>query len=140
MAATAVAMLRPSALEPGTGDLPVGKLLLDGLVVGVVTGIVGAGGGFLVVPALVLLGRLSMPVAVGTSLVVIAMKSFAGFAGHLSHVAIDWPITIGVTVAAVIGSFIGGRLVSRISPVALRRGFALFIIAMSALVLFKELF
>ena len=140
MAATAVAMLRPRSLEPRTGDLPVGRLLADGLVVGIVTGIVGAGGGFLVVPALVLLGRLPMPVAVGTSLVVIAMKSFAGFAGHLGHVAIDWPITIGVTVAAVVGSFIGGKLVSRIPPAALRKGFALFIIAMSALVLFKELF
>lgn len=140
MAATAVAMLRPSALEPRTGDLPVGKLLAEGLVVGIVTGIVGAGGGFLVVPALVLLGRLPMPVAVGTSLVVIAMKSFAGFAGHLTHVDIDWRITLGVTVAAVIGSFIGGKLVSRIPAAALRRGFAVFIIAMSALVLFKELF
>lgn len=140
MAATAVAMLRPRVLEPRTGDLPVGRLLADGLVVGIVTGIVGAGGGFLVVPALVLLGRLPMPVAVGTSLVVIAMKSFAGFAGHLDHVTIDWPITLGVTAAAVIGSLVGGKLVSRIPPAALRKGFALFIIAMSALVLFKELF
>lgn len=144
MAATAIAMLRPRDLEAGAGSttvgrLPVGRLIADGLVVGAVTGIVGAGGGFLVVPALVLLGRLPMPVAVGTSLVVIAMKSFAGFAGHLGHVSIDWPVTIGVTVAAVVGSFMGGKLIARISPAALRRGFGLFIIAMSVLVLGKEL-
>jgi uncharacterized membrane protein YfcA len=139
MAATAIAMLRSREVEPGTGHLAVGKVIAEGVVVGVVTGVVGAGGGFLVVPALVLLGGLSMPVAVGTSLVVIAMKSFAGLAGHLAHVDIDWPVTIAVTFAAVVGSLIGGNLVSRIPPAALRRGFGLFIIAMSALVLVKEL-
>lgn len=140
MAATAVAMLRkPRQVRPHTGEMPVGKVIGEGIVVGVVTGIVGAGGGFLVVPALVLLGGLSMPTAVGTSLLVISMKSFAGFAGHLEHVAIDWPVTLGVTAAAVLGSLIGGNLVGRIPPAALRRGFGVFIIAMSALVLVKEL-
>ena len=141
MAATAIAMLRkPRTVEPRTGDIPIAKVIAEGIVVGVVTGIVGAGGGFLVVPALVLLGGLPMPLAIGTSLVVIAMKSFAGFAGHLDHVDIDWPITLGVTAAAVAGSQIGGKLVGRVSPAALRRGFGVFIIAMAALVLAKELF
>jgi uncharacterized membrane protein YfcA len=140
MAATAIAMLRrPAHITPHAGDLPIGKVVGEGIVVGIVTGIVGAGGGFLVVPALVMLGGLPMPVAIGTSLVVIAMKSFAGLAGHLGHVTIDWPITIAVTVAAVIGSVIGGRFVDRIRPAALRRGFALFVIAMAALVLVAEL-
>jgi len=140
MAATAVAMLRkPRNVEPRMGDLPILKVIVEGIVVGIVTGIVGAGGGFLVVPALALLGGLSMPLAVGTSLVVISLKSFAGFAGHLDHVSIDWPITLGVTGAAVIGAVIGGNFVGRIPPAALRRGFGLFIIAMSALVLVKEL-
>ena len=71
-------------------ELPVGRVLLDGAVVGLVTGLVGAGGGFLVVPALALLGGLPMGVAVGTSLLVIAMKSFAGLAGYLATVSIDW--------------------------------------------------
>ncbi|MEU3145485.1 MULTISPECIES: sulfite exporter TauE/SafE family protein [unclassified Streptomyces] len=71
-------------------QLPVGRVLLDGTAVGLATGLVGAGGGFLVVPALALLGGLPMPVAVGTSLLVIAMKSAAGFAGYLSTVQIDW--------------------------------------------------
>jgi uncharacterized membrane protein YfcA len=141
MAATAIAMLRkPRVVKPRKGDLPVGKVIIEGVIVGVITGVVGAGGGFLVVPALALLGGLPMRLAIGTSLVVISLKSFAGFAGHLGHVAIDWPLTLGVTVAAVIGAQLGGNLVGRIPPDALRRGFGLFIIAMSALVLFKELF
>ena len=77
--------------------------ITPGLVVGLVTGLVGAGGGFLLVPALALLAGLPMPVAVGTSLVVIAMKSFAGLAGHLSSVHIDWRWR-AVTAAAVIGA------------------------------------
>lgn len=141
MAATAVAMIRrPRTLEARiVGDLPVGKVVVEGIIVGIVTGIVGAGGGFLVVPALVLLGGLGMEVAVGTSLIVISMKSFAGLAGHLSHVDLDWPVTLAVTTAAVIGSLLGGRLVGRIPPTALRLGFGIFIIAMATLVLFKEL-
>jgi uncharacterized membrane protein YfcA len=80
-----------------------------------------------------------MEIAVGTSLIVISMKSFAGLAGHLGHVDLDWPVTLAVTAAAVIGSVVGGRLVGRIAPAALRRGFGFFIIAMAILVLFKEL-
>lgn len=155
MLITAVAMLRgrESATGPGAGsgrvgsggaesgvargagerrELPAGKVFLEGLVVGVVTGLVGAGGGFLVVPALVMLGGLSMDVAVGTSLVVIAMKSFAGFAGYLDSTAVDWQLASMVTGAAVVGSVIGGLLVGRLAPDRLRRGFALFIVAMAA--------
>lgn len=141
MAATAIAMLRgPTTAKPSTvTDLPTSKIIAEGVVVGVVTGLVGAGGGFLVVPALVLLGGLSMELAVGTSLVVISMKSFAGLAGHLGHVSIDWPIVLAVTGTAVIGSFIGGRLAGRIPPATLRRGFGVFIIVMAVVVLGKEL-
>jgi uncharacterized membrane protein YfcA len=80
-----------------------------------------------------------MDVAVGTSLLVISMTSFAGLVGHLGRVDIDWPVTLAVTAAAVIGSLIGGRLACRIPPAALRRGFGFFIIAMAIVVLFKEL-
>jgi uncharacterized membrane protein YfcA len=138
MAVTAIAMLRGRPdLEPRTGDLPVLKVLGNGVAVGLVAGVVGAGGGFLIVPALVLRGGLPMPLAIGTSLVVISMQSFGGFVGHLG--TIDWPMTLGVTLSAVVGTVIGGRFVDRISPVALRRGFGVFIIAMSALVFVKEL-
>jgi uncharacterized membrane protein YfcA len=140
MAATAFAMLRrPRTLRRRAQDLPIAKVIAEGVVVGLVTGVVGAGGGFLVVPALVLLGGLSMETAVGTSLVVIAMKSFAGLAGHLGHVDVDWRVTLAVTAAAVAGSFAGSHLAGRIPPAALRRGFGVFIIAMAALVLAREL-
>ena len=141
MAATAIAMLRkPRKLAAVVvNDLPTSKIIAEGVVVGVVTGLVGAGGGFLVVPALVLLGGLSMELAVGTSLVVISMKSFAGLAGHLGHVSIDWPIVLAVTATAVAGSFVGGRLAGKIPPATLRKGFGVFIIVMSVVVLGKEL-
>lgn len=141
MAATAIAMLRrPRTVVAAAGhEHSTPKIVVEGVVVGVITGLVGAGGGFLVVPALVLLGGLSMDLAVGTSLLVISMKSFAGLAGHLGHVSIDWPIVLAVTGAAVVGSFFGGKLVGRIPPAALRRGFGVFIIVMAVVVLAKEL-
>jgi uncharacterized membrane protein YfcA len=140
MIATAIAMLRGrrAAAVAVRRDLPLGKILVEGFVVGVVTGIVGAGGGFLVVPALVLLGGLPMEVAVGTSLVVIAMKSFAGLAGHLGHVTVDWPITLAITGTAILGSFLGSALAGRIPPATLRRAFGVFVLAMAAFVLAKE--
>jgi len=141
MFATAIAMLRGrrGVMTARRRPLAVRKVLVEGVVVGVVTGIVGAGGGFLVVPALVLLGGLPMDIAVGTSLVVIAMKSFAGLAGHLGHVDVDWPVTIAVTIAAVLGSIAGGRLAGRIPPEKLRRGFGGFVLVMAVFVLSKQL-
>jgi len=141
MFATAIAMLRGRRATTAAvvTDLPVLKVIAEGIVVGIVTGIVGAGGGFLVGPALVLLGGLRMEPAVGTSLVVIAMKSFAGFYGHLGHVHIDWPVTPAVTGAAVLGSFAGGALAGKVPPAALRKGFGVFVLVMAAFVLFQEL-
>jgi uncharacterized protein len=142
MAATAVAMLQgksPVAAAKPHAELPIPKVLIEGAVVGVVTGLVGAGGGFLVVPALALLGGLPMSVAVGTSLVVIAMKSSAGLFGYLQGVAIDWPLAVGVTLAAVVGSVIGARLVDRISQDQLRKGFGWFVVVMAVFVLGREL-
>lgn len=141
MVATAVAMLRGrKQVDPSRvhDRLPVGRVLLDGLVVGLVTGLVGAGGGFLVVPALALLGGLPMPVAVGTSLVVIAIKSFGGLAGYLASVQIDWGLALGVTAAAVVGALVGGRLVSRVHPETLRKGFGWFVLVMGAFILVQE--
>lgn len=142
MIATAVAMLRGRRGGSKRGaqeKMPVGQVLLDGVLVGLVTGIVGAGGGFLVVPALTLLGGLSMPVAVGTSLLVIAMKSAAGLAGYLSSVSIDWKLAAMVTLAAVVGSLFGGRFASKIHPDVLRRAFGWFVLAMAAFILVQEL-
>jgi uncharacterized protein len=142
MIATAIAMLRGRkavGAGDGTTSLPVIKIVLEGLVVGLVTGLVGAGGGFLVVPALALLGGLPMPVAVGTSLIVIAMKSFAGLGGYLASVHIDWAVAGAVTAAALVGGLIGARLTAMVDPDALRKGFGWFVLAMSSVILGQEI-
>jgi uncharacterized membrane protein YfcA len=142
MLATSIAMIRgrrPKPSKPVPHELPVLHVIADGVVVGLVTGLVGAGGGFLVVPALALLGGLPMPVAVGTSLLVIAMKSFAGLAGYLSTVHIDWPLAAAVTAAAVLGSLAGSRLAGRIPETVLRKTFGWFVAAMGVFVLARQL-
>lgn len=139
MLATSLAMFRGRRDAGDTVKQATWKIVLDGLVVGVVTGLVGAGGGFLVVPALALLGGLPMRRAVGTSLLVIALKSFAGYAGHAGHVTIDVPLVSLVAGTAVVGSIVGGQLGKLVSPESLRRGFAVFVLAMALFVLGKEL-
>lgn len=142
MLATSIAMLRGRRGGARSGsahaELPVARILVDGAVVGLVTGLVGAGGGFLVVPALVLLGGLPMSVAVGTSLVVIAMKSFAGLAGYLTTVSIDWPIVLAVTAMAVVGSVVGGKLAGVVPEARLRQAFGWFVLAMGVFVLVQQ--
>ncbi len=142
MIATAIAMLRgrPNSAPTDPGHrMPIPKILAEGVVVGLVTGLVGAGGGFLVVPALALLGGLPMPVAVGTSLVVIAMKSFAGLGGYLSSIHINWTVALAVTAAAVAGALLGARLTARVDPDSLRKAFGWFVLAMSSVILAQEI-
>jgi uncharacterized membrane protein YfcA len=142
MLATAVAMIRGRRSRPDRPvphELPVLRVVVDGVVVGLVTGLVGAGGGFLVVPALALLGGLPMPVAVGTSLLVIAMKSFAGFAGYLADIPINWGLAAAVTAAAIVGSLLGGKLAGRIREDLLRKAFGWFVLGMGAFVLAQQL-
>lgn len=144
MVVTAGAMFRGRKVPEAQVDTdpqhhPVWRIVADGLVVGAVTGLVGAGGGFLVVPALVLLGGVEMRVAVGTSLLVIAMKSFAGYLGHASHEHIDLTLTGLIATSAVLGSFVGGAFAQKVPEAALRRGFAGFVLVMGALQLYKEL-
>jgi uncharacterized protein len=140
MLATAAAMLRGPRKTPQQAHrgLPLHRLLMQGLVVGVVTGILGAGGGFLIVPALALLAGLPMGIAVGTSLLVIAMNSFAGLAGHVSGAHLDWSLALAVTAAAVLGSLIGGRFAGRIPQHTLRTGFGWFVVAMGLFVLSRQ--
>ncbi|MBJ7338134.1 sulfite exporter TauE/SafE family protein [Mycolicibacterium sp.] len=127
-------------VQPGDDrpPLPILRISLLGVGVGIISGLVGAGGGFLLVPALVLLTGLPMPVAVGTSLVIISVQSFAGFAGHLAGEHIDWHLAGYVTVAAVVGALIGGRLITRIDPAALRQLFGWFVLLMASLMLAEE--
>lgn len=139
MLVTAGAMLRrTSGPAPGARSHATAKILAEGLGVGAVTGLVGAGGGFLVVPALVLLGGVSMPTAVGTSLVVIAMKSVAGVAGYLSGVQLDWGTAGAVTIATVAGALLGARLVDHVPAERLRDGFGWAVLAMAGVVFAQE--
>ena len=117
---------------------PLWRILLDGFVVGIATGMVGAGGGFLVVPALVFLGGLKMSEAVGTSLMVICMKCFAGYLGHASHTHINVQLTALVSCSAIVGSFAGGFMADWLPQSVLRRAFAVFILAVGSWQLWKE--
>jgi uncharacterized protein len=139
MVVTAAAMLRERPAAAPRRALTATTVLTQGAAIGLVAGVVGAGGGFLVVPALTLLGGLDARAAVATSMLVIAMQSLAGLVGHLGHVALDWALVAPITAAAVIGSMLGSRLAGRLSPQAVRRGFGWLVLAMAALVLSKEL-
>lgn len=114
------------------------KVVADGFVVGIVTGLVGAGGGFLVVPALALLGGLPMHAAVGTSLLVIAMKCFAGLAGYVAHVPIDMQSAAIVGGLAMVGTLLGSRLARSVSGSQLQTGFGLFVLLVAAVLIVIE--
>ena len=140
MVVTALAMFR------GRGDLEVKDdkqlsvqlVVVEGIAVGAATGLVGAGGGFLVVPALVLLGGMEIHKAVGTSLMVIALKSFAAFFGHATHVSINLELALAVTGAAVGGSILGAYFSKSVSAQLLRKIFAGFVLLMAGYVVWRE--
>lgn len=119
-------------------------IILEGLCVGVLTGIVGVGGGFLIIPALVLLGGLPMHIAVGTSLLIIAIKSFAGFYKYLQimseqNISMHWDLILIFTAIGILGSLFGARLGKKISNELLRKYFAVFLIFMGMYVLFSNI-
>lgn len=114
-------------------------IIVEGVIVGLLTGIVGAGGGFLIIPALVILSRLSMKSAVGTSLVIIAAKSLIGFLGDLSHTEINWNLLLSVTALAIVGIFIGDRVSKKIEPGILKKIFGWFILVLGIYIILKEL-
>ncbi|WP_412061958.1 sulfite exporter TauE/SafE family protein [Rubrivirga sp. IMCC45206] len=122
---------------------PLWLIAVEGLIVGVLTGLVGVGGGFLIVPALVLLGGLSMRMAVGTSLLIIAAKSAAGFWKYTDVLAetglhVDWGL-IGIFAAiGIAGSFVGNALSQRVPQAQLKRGFAVFLVVMGIFILYNE--
>jgi uncharacterized protein len=108
------------------------------LAVGALTGLVGIGGGFLIVPALVLLARVPMREAVGTSLLVIAMNSASGFAGYVGTVDLDWRFLAGFTAVAIVGALAGTALAARVPQVALKRAFAVLLLAVGGFVLYQN--
>lgn len=114
-------------------------ILVEGLVVGTLTGLVGAGGGFLIIPALVLLTGMPMKEAVGTSLLIIAVKSLIGFTGDLGHFEMNWTLLSIVSAIAVVGIFIGNYLSKKIDGNKLKKGFGWFVLVMGVYIIAKEL-
>ena len=144
MAFASVSMIRD---KNGASDEPAAPqkfnyplIIIEGIIVGMLTGLVGAGGGFLIIPALVLLSKLPMKQAVGTSLLIIAMKSLIGFLGDLSHTTMDWKLLITVTALAIAGIFIGNALSRKIDAKKLKKGFGWFVLVMGIYIIIKELF
>lgn len=114
-------------------------ILVEGFVVGTLTGLVGAGGGFLIIPALVLLTGMPMKEAVGTSLLIIAVKSLIGFTGDLGHFEMNWTLLSIVSAIAVVGIFIGNYLSKKIDGNKLKKGFGWFVLVMGVYIIAKEL-
>ncbi len=115
-------------------------ILLEGAVVGVLTGIVGAGGGFLIIPALVIMAKLPMKRAVATSLVIIAVKSLIGFIGDVQNLSIDWIFLLTFSFTSVIGIFLGIYLNRFINGKKLKKGFGWFVLLMGIYIFWKEIF
>src|SRR5690606_13219468 len=113
-------------------------ILVEGTLVGILTGLVGAGGGFLIIPALVLLSKLPMKEAVGTSLVIIAAKSLIGFFGESGETAIEWIFLTKITAFAIIGIFIGMALSNKINGEKLKPAFGWFVLIMGIYIIVKE--
>ncbi len=137
-------MLRPLDLEHADRRRrATWKIAIDGLVVGIITGLVGVGGGFLIVPALVLLGGLSMHHAVATSLIIIALKSFSGFWKYLDvleqqSLELDWKVLLMVTALGIAGSVAGSKLARRLPQDKLKRAFGWFLIVMGIYILARS--
>ena len=148
MLVAAMAMIKNGNKEEdklSTDDLKViklslPKLLLYGVGIGLATGLLGAGGGFLLIPTLVLLVGLNMKEAVGTSLLIIALNSLIGFLGDLGHYTIDWVFLGTLTIIAMAGIFVGGFLSKKIEAGKLKKGFGFFVLIMGIYILIKEIF
>lgn len=148
MLLAAVFMIKKSSKTQGETDLdlyipPVCKycwlwMLTEGLGIGILTGLVGVGGGFAIVPALVLLGQTPIKEAIGTSLVIIAMNSLAGFLGYFGQVELNWLLMLSFTFVASLGIISGAYLSKFVSGNKLQKGFGYFLIAVSAFVLFQQ--
>jgi uncharacterized protein len=141
MLLASISMIRNKKPEPDadtvvTYNYPL--ILIEGFVVGILTGIVGAGGGFLIIPALVLLAKLPMKKAVATSLLIIAIKSLIGFIGDIETLDIDWNFLLLFTTISVVGMFVGIWLNKFIDGKKLKNGFGWFVLIMGMYIIFKE--
>lgn len=145
MLVASISMIRPTTKSPKSPQsalthrkYPYILILIEGLVVGSLTGLVGAGGGFLIIPALVILGRLPMKQAIGTSLVIISAKSLLGFLGESGLRDLDWGFLLSVTAFAILGIFLGMKLSHRIDGARLKPAFGWFVFIMGIYIILKE--
>lgn len=145
MLLTSISMIRSASAKTLTivpaSDHPrkMRPLFLQGAAVGIVTGLLGAGGGFLIIPALVLFGKLPMKAAVGSSLTIMTFSSLFGFFSTMAQYNINWTLLLSFTTIAVTGIFIGTALSEKISGNALKKGFGWFVFTLGLLVLLREL-
>lgn len=114
-------------------------IIVEGIVVGVLTGLVGAGGGFLIIPALVMLSKLPMKKAIGTSLVIIAAKSLIGFLAEANATNVDWKLLLAITGCAIVGIFIGAEIGKRIDGDKLKPAFGWFVLVMGIYIIIEVL-
>ena len=116
-----------------------GLVVIEGILIGLLTGLVGAGGGFLIIPALVLLTGLPFKTAVGTSLFIIAINSLTGFLGDVLNYTMDWPFLLTISGLAVIGILVGNAWSRRVRGPSLRKAFGWFTLAMGLFIVIREL-
>ena len=122
----------------GAKDIP--KLLFYGILIGIITGLLGVGGGFLLIPTLVFILKKPMKEAIGTSLLIIALNSLIGFTGDIGHFTIEWNFLIMVTMTAIGGIFVGGFLSKKINGESLKKAFGWFVLVMGIYIFIKEIF
>jgi uncharacterized membrane protein YfcA len=142
MITASLSMIRKQVVISGNKGAPIHltKALVRGCEVGILTGLLGAGGGFIIIPVLIFSFHLSMKEAIGTSLLIIAMNSLFGFAGDLFHQQFNWGLLIPVTLIAITGTFIGRKLGESVPGEKLKRGFGWFVLIMGIYIIIHELF
>lgn len=126
-------------------DIHIISLALNGMMVGILTGFVGVGGGFLIVPALVLLGGMSLPTATATSIAIISLQALTGFGSYylqsqlnMTPLQLQWSIILPMVTAGIVGSYIGIRLSTYLPVLILQRSFAIFLLLMSVIVIYRS--